>query len=84
MALLHVSRNAKLVPKFLTGVLGDVQLEAFSHHLRYIRKICQRHQLILLKNMDFRAYSSLHRFIILIKDVAEVQSVELVAILAKL
>jgi len=83
MALLHVSRNVKSVPKFLTGVLGDVHLEAFSHHLRYTRKICQRHQLILLKNMDFRAYSSLHRFILL-KDVAEVQSVELVAILAKL
>ena len=83
MALLHVSRNVKSVPKFLTGVLGDVQLEAFSHHLRYIRKICQRHQLILLKNINFRAYSSLHRFILL-KDVAEAQSVELVAILAKL
>jgi len=83
MALLHVSRNVKSVPKFLTGVVGDVQVEAFSHHLRYTRKICQRHQLILLKNMDFREYSSPHRFISL-KDVAEVQSVEWVAILAKL
>jgi len=71
----------KSVPKFLTGVLDDLQLEAFSRHLRCSRKICQRHQLSLLKNMDFRAYTSLDRFILL-QDVAEVESVELAAIRA--